>query len=119
MIILDASAVLAFLHAEPGGTEVGERLDGAVIGAANWSEVVARLGGGIDSSLADAILVARGVTVEPVTKAEGHRAATIKAERPSLSLGDRLCLALAQRMGLNVMTADRAWGRDAGIIQIR
>ena len=119
MIVLDASAVLAFLQAEKGGSEVDARLDGAVIGAANWSEVVARLGSGVDTSLADAILVARGVTVEPVTKADGHRAAAVKAEQPSLSLGDRLCLALGKRLGADVMTADRDWGKRPGIIQIR
>lgn len=119
MVVLDASAVLAFLQGEVGGSDVDARLDGAVVGAANWSEVVARLGGGVDSSLADAILVARGVSVEPVTKADGHLAATIKAGRPSLSLGDRLCLALGKRLRVDVLTADRAWGAKAGVIQIR
>lgn len=119
MTVLDASAVLAYLFGESGAQKVDARLDGAVIGAANWSEVMGRLGTPLDWSLADALLVSRGVTVEPVTKADGLRAAQLRAQRKSLSLGDRLCLALADRLGVDVMTADRAWGDDAGIIQIR
>lgn len=119
MIVLDASAVLAFLQSEVGAAEVDARLDGAVIGAANWSEVVARLGSALDSSLADAVLTARGVSVEPVSKSDGYRAATIKVEQGSLALGDRLCLALGERLGADVITADRAWGTRTGIIQIR
>jgi PIN domain nuclease of toxin-antitoxin system len=36
-----------------------------------------------------------------------------------LSLGDRLCLALAQRLDADVLTADRAWGEEGLIRQIR
>jgi PIN domain nuclease of toxin-antitoxin system len=115
--VLDASAVLAFLQGEPGAEVVSERLDGAVIGAANWSEVRTRLGGELEGSLADAILVARGVRVEPLTKEDADRAALLTDR--SLSLGDRLCLALGRRLGEEVLTADRAWGSGEGIVQIR
>ena len=117
MTVLDASAVLAYLKGEPGAEVVAGRLEGAVIGAANWSEVLARLGGDVEASLADAILVAHGVTVEPVTKDDAARAARLRDR--SLSLGDRLCLALGERLQATVVTADRAWGSDAGILQIR
>jgi PIN domain nuclease of toxin-antitoxin system len=36
-----------------------------------------------------------------------------------LSLGDRACLALAQALGLPVMTADRAWASLEVEIKIR
>jgi PIN domain nuclease of toxin-antitoxin system len=36
-----------------------------------------------------------------------------------LSLADRLCLALAERLSAEVLTADRAWGRAGRIRQIR
>lgn len=47
-MVLDASAVLAVLHGEPGGQAVERRLEGpgtmeAVIGTVNLSEVVAKL----------------------------------------------------------------------------
>lgn len=37
----------------------------------------------------------------------------------SLSLGDRLCLALGKRLGATVLTADKAWGEGKGIEQVR
>jgi PIN domain nuclease of toxin-antitoxin system len=36
-----------------------------------------------------------------------------------LSFGDRACIALAQRLGAEAMTADRSWGRIAGAIGAR
>lgn len=39
MIVLDASAILAFLHDEQGADRVEESLDESVVGAANWSEI--------------------------------------------------------------------------------
>jgi PIN domain nuclease of toxin-antitoxin system len=46
------------------------------------------------------------------------RAGKLRAAARSrgLSLGDRACLALAQREGLPALTADRAWaGLDIGV----
>jgi len=98
---------------------VETHLRDARIGAANWAEVLARLGAGVEASLADAILTARGVVVEPVTKADAATAARIHEHSPALSLGDRLCLALGDRRGDVVLTADRAWGASERIVQIR
>jgi ribonuclease VapC len=117
--VLDASAVLAYLQGEPGAAAVEPHLRDGVIGAANWAEVLGRLGAGLEVSLADAILTARGVEVEPVTKADAVTAARIRERATGLSLGDRLCLALGERLGVDVLTADRAWGTGEGIVQIR
>ena len=43
MTVLDASAVLALIHDEPGGDVVAERLAGSVMGAANLAEVVGKV----------------------------------------------------------------------------
>ncbi len=43
MSVLDASAVLALLHDEPGAEHVAAALDGATLGAANFAEVVGKL----------------------------------------------------------------------------
>jgi len=39
-VVLDASALLAFLHEEPGGEAVPPALEGARVSAVNWSEVL-------------------------------------------------------------------------------
>ena len=121
MRVLDASAVLAFLQGEAGADLVEQDLiDGAVCGAANWSEVaqkVPRRSG--DWSLARALLLSYDLAVAPVEMIDGERAASLWTEFPHLSLGDRLCLALAERLAAEAVTADRAWGSSPRIRQIR
>jgi PIN domain nuclease of toxin-antitoxin system len=117
--VLDASAALAFVMGEPGAEVVEPRLRGALLGTANLSEVLARMPGRAEASLAESLLVASGVVIEPVSIADARAAAAMWAERPRLSLSDRLCLALAARLDSDVLTADRAWGTDSGVVQIR
>ena len=119
MTVLDASAVLAYLQGEAGADMVNERLGDSVIGAANLSEVLARFTGATEASLVDALLTAKGVRVEPVLRSDAQTAARMRHELPHLSLGDRLCLALAERLDVDVLTADRAWGSDGRVVQIR
>lgn len=119
MTVLDASAVLAYLQGEPGSEIVAGNLSGAVIGAASWAEVLSRFPGPVEMSLATGIVTAQGVRIEPVSEADARGAAVLRASRPHLSLGDRLCLALAERRDSQVLTADRAWGTDGRIRQIR
>ena len=110
--VLDASALLAWVVQEPGAEVVGEQLPGAVISAVNLSEVLYRgqiLGRNV------ATLPARlghlGLRVEPFTAEDALIATDIFARdrRRVLSLADRCCLATATRLGLPVVTDDRAW----------
>lgn len=121
MSVLDASAVLAYLTGEKGADKVERALDGgAVCSAANWSEVAQKVQAvGGDWELSRALLLAYGLQIEPVTADDGEWAALRWRSDKGLSLGDRLCLALAHRMGLVALTADRQWGRGKGIRQIR
>jgi len=120
-VVLDASALLAFLQGEDGAPVVEERLvDGAVCGAANWSEVAQKvLAADRDWDLARALLVSYGLGVEAVTATDGEWAARRWGRGEGLSLADRLCLALAERGGLEAWTADTAWGTEANIRHIR
>lgn len=118
--VIDASAILAFLGDEEGAHNVEQALERAFIGAANWSEVaqkVLRRGGDVD--LTRALLGGYDVTIEPVIEEDAVRAAALWREGTSLSLGDRLCLALGERFDARVLTADRAWGAEGRIVQIR
>ena len=119
--VLDASALLAFLQGGAGADMVEEQLSGDVIcGAANWSEVAQKvLAIGRDWDLARALILSYDVRVEPVTEDDAERAARRWRSGEGLSLADRLCLALADRTGLPVWTADTAWGAGPGINQIR
>ena len=120
-VALDASAVLAFLQGEDGATVVEERLAaGAVCGAANWSEVAQKvLAAGRDWDLARALLASYDLAVQPVTATDAEWAARRWRPGEGLSLADRLCLALADRDGLEAWTADTAWGAEGNVRQIR
>jgi PIN domain nuclease of toxin-antitoxin system len=120
MKVLDASAVLAWLQNEPGRDIVEASLtEGAALGAANWSEVMQKeLAAGRDWPQTRSLLLAFGLQIEPVTVSDAEWAAN-RWRRDGLSLAGRLCLALANRMGATVLTADTAWGTDTPIQQIR
>ena len=111
MTVLDASALLAFLQGEPGVDTVRDLLGGDTrCGAANWAETaqkIRRRGG--DWFLASALLDNWGLSVEPVTQADAEWAAARWRRSENLSLGDRLCLALGERLGAEIWTADREW----------
>lgn len=120
-VVLDASAVLAFLLDEDGAAVVEERLaDGAVCGAANWSEVAQKvLAADRDWDLVRALLLSYDLEVEPVTDVEAEWAARRWRRGEGLSLADRLCLGLAARDGLEAWTADTVWGAQGNVRQIR
>ncbi|QNA92054.1 MULTISPECIES: type II toxin-antitoxin system VapC family toxin [unclassified Microbacterium] len=120
MIVVDASALLAFLQGEPGSDRVEEILDRAVIGAANWAEVAQKVRvSEADWAVASGLLLSYGLKVEPVSQSDGEAAAGMWRRGSGLSLGDRLCLALGLRLDVPVLTADRAWGESDRIEQLR
>ena len=119
MTVLDASAALAFLQGEPGSAVVRENLGSSVIGAANLAEVLAKMTGSVERSLAEAVLVANGVRIAPLSAEDARLSAEIKESVSGLSLGDRLCLALIARLDDVALTADSAWGEGGRVRRIR
>ena len=128
MIVLDASALLAYLADEPGAAAVEAELKtgAAVCGAANWSEVAQKVRAhGSPWRLSEALLHSYSLEIEPVTETDAIQAAELWRPGSGLSLADRLCLALAHRRHVPVLTADRAWsardtdGNDIDDIEVR
>ncbi len=119
--VLDSSAVLAFVQGEPGASVVESALDsGAVCGAANWSEVAQKVRrSGADWPLTKLLLYDYTFTVEPVIVDDAERAADRWRPGSGLSLADRLCIALGDRLEATTLTADGAWGESERIHQIR
>lgn len=120
-VILDASAILAFVQGEDGADVVEESLRlRAACGAANWSEVAQKvLAAERDWDLVAALLASYELRVEPVIAQDAEWAAHRWRRAEGLSLADRLCLALAERIDTTVLTADALWGSAGRIRQIR
>ncbi len=80
--------------------------------AANWAEVLQKARQhGADPQEVGLLLRSLGIEVIDVTQKDGETAALIWTAKAPLSLGDRLCLAAATRLGLPVVTADTEWER--------
>lgn len=115
---LDASAVLALLNDEEGSEVVsGAIADGAAISVVNLAEVLSKVAerGGDPAAAAAELRKAEGskraLTIEPLTAADCVALARLRpiTKQRGLSLADRACLALADRLGIPALTTDEAW----------
>ena len=117
--VLDASAVLALLQAEPGAERVRAVVREAALSSVNLTEVVTKLtNGGVPLDELPAILAEIELSVhahdEDLAISAGVMHRTTR--RRGLSLGDRACLALAHRLAATALTTDRTWrGVDVGV----
>lgn len=112
LYVLDASAVLAAFFDEPGADVIAERMDGALLGAANHAEVISKL---VDRDIPHdriaEVMAQLDVEIVPFDREQAMIAGLLRAETRSagLSLGDRACLALAISRNAVALTTDRAW----------
>jgi len=124
-VILDASALLAFLQKERGADRVSDAIiRGTAMSTVNLAEALTR---GADrgedpqtrlDGLLRIGLLGDAIRVEPFTLDDATETAGLRplTRHAGLSLADRACLALALRLHLPVLTADAAWSRvDVGV----
>ncbi len=128
--VLDASALLAYLNDESGAENVEKTMAvGAVMSAVNWAEVLSKVAeAGVAPERLAFELEKQGIlgnTLEllPLTVEDSLEIARLRVStKPlGLSLGDRACLALAKRLTVPVVTADRVWAEvpEVHVILIR
>lgn len=120
-VVVDASAVLAFVLQERGWQTVEKLLPFAVIPLPNLTEVLyiaPSKGHNREAGDLFAYLLRLGLRVESLFPADAVRAAELIIESEhaapgnavrALSLGDALCIAVAERLNLLVTGGDQAW----------
>lgn len=110
--MVDASALLALLFDEPGAQAVAEVIaEGATVSTVNLAEVATVLTRNDRDPIGVLKLLRAQVEVEPFTEADALAVAALypQVSGNGLSLGDRACLALAQRLHVPALTAERVW----------
>ena len=121
-VVLDSSALLAFIQGEPGGEVVAGLVGDALMSSVNHAEVVTKLVERTGSlEIAKAALAIANVDVVDFDRWQAEQAGVlVKRMRPQgLSLGDRACLVLAIREAAPAITADRIWAKVKLDVEIR
>ena len=126
-LVLDASAVIAFMFRESGWEKVEGFLDNAekaYISSVNASEVISdMLGRGWP--LEEALQNFLGLNIISLdhTFEDGIQVAVLKKKLPrrsAISRADCACIALAERLALPVLTADSVWSTlELGGLEVR
>lgn len=109
--VVDASALLALLFDEPGAQAVAEVVaDGATMSAINLAEVATVLIRNHRDPQKVLDRVQAQIEVKPFTDVDALAVAALYPQAAKgLSLGDRACLALAQRLDAPAVTAEHIW----------
>ena len=126
-VVLDASAVLAYLQDESGSEKVDVVLSEgrAIMSSVNYAEVVGKLlEAGLPESSVKVVMENLEFQIEPLDDKQAWKTGMLRMSTREfgLSLGDRACLALAHIKKLPIITADKQWDKlntDIKIIQLR
>jgi ribonuclease VapC len=111
--VLDASALIALFHQEPGSDKVAQAIeDGAALSTLNLSEVASKLNEpGTPEALIQTAINVLELTIVDFNAELAYKVGLLRplTKNAGLSLGDRACLALAQHLNLPALTTDRVW----------
>lgn len=109
-VVLDASAVLALLQGETGADEVESVLDGALMSCVNLSEVLQNAEQhDVGTEGLEYDLEALGIEFRDFDRMAARATAELRSAGRGLSLGDRVCLALARQAEAMAVTTDGGW----------
>ena len=119
--VLDTSAVLCLIRAEPGAEVVKAALPESTISAVNLAEVIAKMVDlGMDWTLISEVLDPLNLRAIPFDSVQARDSGMLRrvTRAHGLSPGDRACLAFAAQSGATALTADRAWGSLMGVAKV-
>lgn len=117
-MVIDASAILAYLQNEAGADKVEEALEGGVVSALTLTEVLGKLvGKGVPADQAEADVLALDLEVVEYGLELAKAAAYFYVRRKpyNLSLGDCAVLALGEHLGLPILTGEQDWSKLPGL----
>jgi len=116
-VVLDASAILAVVHREAGYRKVVEHLEGGLVSAVNYAEVLKKaVENGTDLLTARLLLQNLAFVVVPFDNVQAAETARLwpLTRGKGLSFADRACLSLGVLRGANVVSGDGDMG-DLGL----
>ena len=113
-VVLDTSAVLAYLFQEPGAEKVALILEtgAGLISSVNYAELVGKLiDQGMSSDLIRETLYDLDLNIIDYDEYQAFLTGELRTVSKAfgLSLGDRACLTLGIIKKLPILTADRIW----------
>ena len=120
--VLDASALLALLLGEPGAGRVQDALANSAMTTVNLAETIGHFTrkGSSEADIRE-MLDPLPISLVPFDQELAYHVGVLLplTRATGLSLGDRACLALARRLDVPALTADRAWQAIASQIGVR
>ncbi len=125
MIVLDASAALAYLLSERGGTLVRGSFASSIMTSVNLIEVMKRLRKDLAEVKAAEVFSAFTAKLRSVEDVKGSdvflasRIYTDYQKSHGVSLADAVCLAVGVRLGAQVWTADAVWAALPDVGQVK
>lgn len=120
-LVLDTSALMAWLQQESGWEAVDRAFEtnNCHMSAVNLAELVAKSAERMtDHAEIAAMLIELPIEIVPFDQAQAFATGLLRSStrKFGLSLGDRVCLALAKSMAAVALTADKPWLKlDIGV----
>ena len=113
-VVLDASALIAYIKREPGAENLIELLPHSIISSVNYAEVTTVLSKlGMTANIIEMTL--KNMVGEVIAYDQSQALITgilqVDTQAKGLSLGDRACIALGVIMNIPIYTADKIWAK--------